>query len=121
MRFLVDVCVGPRVARWLDEQGHDVQAVFDLDPTMQDLQILEIARRENRIVVTIDNDFADHVFADRRSHGGIVLMRLRNERSHSKIGAMERVLIACGDRIAGRFVLVTDAHIRISRFDPTQP
>ena len=24
MRFLVDECIGPRVAQWLREQGHDV-------------------------------------------------------------------------------------------------
>ncbi len=29
MRFLVDECIGPAVAQWLREQGHDVSSVFD--------------------------------------------------------------------------------------------
>jgi predicted nuclease of predicted toxin-antitoxin system len=29
MRFLVDECTGPGVARWLTQQGHDVFSVFD--------------------------------------------------------------------------------------------
>jgi chloramphenicol O-acetyltransferase len=29
MRFLVDECIGPSVARWLRENGHDVASVFD--------------------------------------------------------------------------------------------
>lgn len=29
MRFLVDECTGPSVARWLREQGHDVFSVFE--------------------------------------------------------------------------------------------
>jgi predicted nuclease of predicted toxin-antitoxin system len=29
MRFLVDECTGPQVARWLREQGHDVFSVYE--------------------------------------------------------------------------------------------
>ncbi len=29
MRLLVDECVGPSVARWLREQGHEVFSVFE--------------------------------------------------------------------------------------------
>jgi len=29
MRFLVDECTGPKVARWLREQGHEVFSVYD--------------------------------------------------------------------------------------------
>ncbi len=32
MRFLVDECTGPTVARWLQEQGHDVN-YFPTTPT----------------------------------------------------------------------------------------
>jgi predicted nuclease of predicted toxin-antitoxin system len=30
MRFLVDECTGPAVARWLREQGHDVFSVLNV-------------------------------------------------------------------------------------------
>lgn len=29
MRFLVDECTGPSVARWLREQGHNVVSVYE--------------------------------------------------------------------------------------------
>lgn len=29
MRFLVDECTGPSVARWLREQGYDVFSVYE--------------------------------------------------------------------------------------------
>jgi uncharacterized protein with PIN domain len=32
MRFLVDECTGPAVAKWLREQGHDVVSVYDESP-----------------------------------------------------------------------------------------
>ncbi len=29
MKLLVDECTGPAVARWLEQQGHDVFSVYD--------------------------------------------------------------------------------------------
>jgi len=29
MRFLVDECTGPKVARWLEEKNHEVFSVYD--------------------------------------------------------------------------------------------
>lgn len=29
MRFIVDECTGPKVARWLRDQGHEVFSVYE--------------------------------------------------------------------------------------------
>ncbi len=36
MRFLVDECAGPMVAKWLAAQGHEVFSVYDLARGMKD-------------------------------------------------------------------------------------
>jgi predicted nuclease of predicted toxin-antitoxin system len=46
MRFLVDECTRPTVARWLRDQGHDVFSVFD-----------EARGAEDRIFITNDKDY----------------------------------------------------------------
>jgi len=43
MRFLVDECAGPSLARWLQEQGHDVFSVFDEARGINDEEVLRIA------------------------------------------------------------------------------
>lgn len=40
MRFLVDECTGPSVARWLHSQGHTVFSVFDEARGLRDEQII---------------------------------------------------------------------------------
>jgi predicted nuclease of predicted toxin-antitoxin system len=113
MRFLVDECTGPAVARWLREQQHDVFSVYDEDRGADDGSILERARIEDRILITIDKDFGEHVFRDKVPHRGVVLLRLRDERSPSKIAALKRLIEGYGAQLVGRFVVVTERSVRI--------
>lgn len=43
MRFLVDECTGPGVARWLRDQGHEVYSVFNENRGISDETIIEKA------------------------------------------------------------------------------
>lgn len=65
MRFLVDECTGPAVARWLREQSHEVFSVFDEARGMVDADILYKAHSENWILITNDRDFGEKVYRER--------------------------------------------------------
>ena len=47
MRFLVDECTGPTVARWLREQKHEVFSVYGDARGMDDDTIIAKAFAEN--------------------------------------------------------------------------
>ncbi len=115
MRFVVDECTGPAVASWLRSRGHDVVSIYDDAPRMLDDDILPLAVREDRIVVTNDKDFGDLVFAKGMTHRGVILLRLTNERAPSKIAALARVLDAYESQVPGSFVVATETGIRIAR------
>ena len=85
MRFLVDECTGPAVARWLGDQGHTVFSVYDEARGLADDSIVQKAFDENWILITNDKDFGEKVHRERYPHRGIVLMRLDDERAASKI------------------------------------
>ena len=114
MRFLVDECAGPRLARWLHEQGHDVFSVFDQARGITDDAVLQIAMESERILITVDKDFGEKVFREKRFHHGVILLRLKDERSQSKIAAMERLLTSFATRLSGQFIVVTDTRVRLS-------
>ncbi len=76
MRFLVDECTGPAVARWLKEQGHNVFSVYEQARGLEDDEIVERAYKENRILITNDKDFGEKVYRDKKPHRGIILLRL---------------------------------------------
>ncbi len=64
MRFLVDECTGPSVARWLREAGHDVFSVYEEARGIDDDTVIARAVAENRIIVTNDKDFGEKVYRD---------------------------------------------------------
>ena len=59
MKFLVDAQLPRRLARELAASGHDAVHTLDLPAAnrTQDKEIVALAMRENRVVVTKDNDF----------------------------------------------------------------
>ncbi len=112
MRFLVDECVGPAVARWLRERRHDVFSVYDEERGMDDGAIIRKAFDERRILVTADKDFGEMVHRRRQSHFGVILLRLRDERAVNKIESMKRLLESHANQLAGHFVVVTEKAVR---------
>lgn len=59
MRFLVDAQLPLQLAQWLSLAGHDVVHTLELPNrnSTTDREIVEIATRDDRIVVTKDSDF----------------------------------------------------------------
>jgi len=58
MRFLVDECTGPVVARWLREQ-HEVFSVYEEARGMDDDSIIQKAYEESWLLVTNDSERTD--------------------------------------------------------------
>ena len=114
MRFLVDECTGPAVARWLRSQSHEVFSVYDEARGMPDDEILAKAHSENWILITNDKDFGGMVFRERKSHRGIIFLRLQDERATSKTDAIQKLLAAYADQLPDAFVVVTETQIRFA-------
>ena len=64
MRFLVDECTGPAVARWLRQQGHDVFSVYEEARGMSDAEIIHKAFAEQWILITNDKDFGEKIIGN---------------------------------------------------------
>ena len=60
MRFLIDECPPPSIARLLRAAGHDCAHVYELGlGGRPDEQIMALADRENRILISADTDFGE--------------------------------------------------------------
>ncbi len=113
IKFLVDECTGPNVAKWLTEMGYTVYSIFDNNPGLGDEVIIQKAQAENWVIITNDKDFGDLIFRDHFKHSGVILLRLQNERSSNKINGLKRVLEECASQIKNNFVVVTETNIRV--------
>ena len=112
MKFIVDECTGPTVAKWLKER-FEVFSVYDESPGMDDNSIIKKAYEENFILITNDKDFGELVFRRGKSHNGVLLLRLEDERVSNKIRIIRMVLGSYSDRLVGNFIVATEKNIRI--------
>lgn len=112
MRFILDVPIGKAVAQWLRELGHDVLEVRDIDPQLTDVDILQIAVRENRVVITVDKDFGELAIRQGYSHRGIV--RLPDVPVPARKALLEAVLQNYADALLkGALITVSRDRVRI--------
>ena len=115
MRFLIDENTGVVVARWLRSQGYEVFSVYEEARGTNDDEILQKAFDENWILITSDKDFGEKVYREMRSHRGIILLRLENERSANKINTLQKLLENYSEQLSNSFVVVTEKQVRFAR------
>ncbi len=114
MKFLVDRCAGATLALWLRSKGHDVVEARERGPDPGDEELLAQALAERRVLVTLDKDFGELVFAKGQPHSGVV--RLPDAPAVERIRLFERLLATHEkDMAGGAVVTVRGDRVRISR------
>ena len=113
MKFLVDRCAGRMLAEWLRRQAHDVVESRQRGPDPGDRILLSWAAEEGRILITMDKDFGEFIFAERSPHRGLV--RLPDVPVDKRIALMEQIFAThASDLAAQAIVTVRGGRIRIS-------
>lgn len=115
MRFVVDECTGPAVARWLRNQGYETVSVFDDIRGANDDEVLENALAAEAILITNDKDFGEKIFRERKVHHGVILLRLADERTSVKIDVLMRLFANRLSALPGNFTVVSESSVRIVR------
>ena len=76
MRFLVDMPLSPLLAEWMYREGHEaVHAAHIGLGQAPDKEIIAQARKDSRIIVTADLDYARLLALAGSSGPGIILLR----------------------------------------------
>jgi predicted nuclease of predicted toxin-antitoxin system len=84
MNFVADAGISPRTVKFLLEQGHDVVHVRDIGmQRANDTEILELARSQDRIVLTFDLDFGDLLALGLKDKPSTIIFRLDDETADS--------------------------------------
>jgi predicted nuclease of predicted toxin-antitoxin system len=112
MKLLLDACVWPGAATELERQGHEVVRVCDFGDDPGDQEILALALRENRIIVTLDKDFGELAVAFGHAHAGII--RIVNFPISRHAMVCIRALEQFGDELArGAIVTAEPGRLRL--------
>jgi predicted nuclease of predicted toxin-antitoxin system len=115
MRFLGDMGISPRTIALLREQRYDAIHLVEQNlERMEDPHILEKARQEERILLTVDLDFAQLLAISGDSLPSVILFRLGNV---SREVVNNRLMLVLNDYASdlktGAIISVNDVSIRL--------
>ena len=120
MKFLADESIEKPVVDWLRGQDLDVRYITEITPSINDEEVIRFANDEGRILITNDKDFGELVFRQSKIVLGVLLIRAINERASNKIRLVREVLEKARNKLAGYFVVVNEAGIRMKKI-PRKP
>lgn len=115
MNLVADESIEQRIVERLREDGHAVLYVAEMEPGIPDDAVLDLANRENAILLTADRDFGELVFRLGRVHRGVVLLRLSGLSTASKADTVARALGEHTAEYAEAFAVVTPGSLRIRK------
>jgi len=86
LKFLADENIAPRVKRALQGEEFQVKDVYELGlVSAPDVEILKYAQKENFVILTHDKDFGNLIRQLDQRHGGVILLRFRNQSPHNVV------------------------------------
>ena len=116
MKFLFDQSADFRLIPHLRQLGHDVQVISrNYPPGLPDEDVLEIARKERRVLIVADRDFGELIFQQGLAHAGVIFFRLPGAKLQTKIDQLNTVLTEHTDDLKrSEFLVVTPGQIRVA-------
>lgn len=115
MKFLADESCDFAVVRVLREEGYDVLAVCENAPSMTDGEVIQLARKEKRILITEDKDFGQIYYSFSGKEHTVILIRYPNEIRKRLARDIVSLIKFHGKKIDGCFVVAQPGRIRFSR------
>ena len=113
MKFLADENIHGGIVAWLRASGHDVLYAAEMTPGSGDETVLELASREDRVLITDDKDFGELVFRRRLVNAGVILVRLSAPDLPSRLGRLGSVWPSIVTHAAGAFTVISDTKVRV--------
>jgi len=59
IRVLANENISPKTVRFLKSSGLDAKRITDFGKSLKDINVIEIAKKEKRIILTFDLDFGE--------------------------------------------------------------
>lgn len=113
MKFLADENVPLRSAELISESGHDVLHVISVQQGISDKEVMKLALKENRILITFDRDFGEEVFKNNvLGCAGVILLRFSPSFPEEAYEIINDVISNPEISLSGMFTVIERDYIR---------
>lgn len=115
MKLLLDMGLAPRTADFLQALGHDADHIGKRGlPRLPDAEIMALAVREDRVVVTFDLDFSRIIALQRHVQPSVILFRLERSTTDAINSLLASLLTSYEAELqAGAIIVVDPGRLRI--------
>lgn len=115
VKFLTDENVSPKIIRAMRTDGYDVKDIKEKKLFgVSDHQVLTLANKENRAIITYDKDFANLLNHPLQSHKGVVLLRYSELEPNNLIDKFLPLLaLLIKRKLLGNLIIVSDDSVEI--------
>ena len=116
LKFLTDENISASLVDALRNGGYNVEDIkeeklFGID----DKEVLKLAFKENRVVITHDKDFANLLRYKSLKHKGVILLRFQNQSPSNVIKLFIPMLKSLKEsKVRNSLVIISDDYIKIS-------
>ena len=112
MRWLADECVTVSLVRELRGAGQDVLYIAEFAASLSDVEVIALAFREGRLLLTADKDFGELVFRRGQAVPGLVLLRIDPGNGPLVWTRLLDAVDQFGQGLFGRYVVVDEVRLR---------
>jgi predicted nuclease of predicted toxin-antitoxin system len=115
MNLVADENIDRGIVERLRRDGHRVDSIAELSPSVSDEDVLRRAVGASAVLVTEDKDFGELVHRRGLSHTGVLLIRLEGLDNASKAEVVSAAVRDNAADLPGAFTVVSRDSVRLRR------
>lgn len=113
MNFLADESIDKQIVDILRKEGYAVDYVAEIEPSISDDVVLDMANGKSAVLITADKDFGELVFQKRQISDGVILIRLAGLSLAKKTGVAVSIIKKHINEFKNAFSVITPMGVRI--------
>ena len=115
MILVADEGVDRQIVDRLRSEGHEVHYVAEMEPGISDTAVLELAGRNDAVLITSDKDFGELSYRQGWNASGIILLRLAELTPNARAAVVSGALSGREAETREAFTVISPGVIRIRR------
>lgn len=90
VKFLIDNNIPKSVAVFLKKKRYDIKLVGDINPEMSDIEVLNLAKKDGRVIISNDKDFLN--LSVKYYDVDMILFDYVSQKADVRIQALKKIL-----------------------------
>jgi predicted nuclease of predicted toxin-antitoxin system len=118
MLFLANENIPLKTCEELKNEGINILSVREIEPGATDEKVIQLAKEDDRILITFDKDFGKLVFKLKQMVKGVILLRFSPVSPSIISENIKKLLVMKNIKLEGHFTVVGVGKIRSIPLNP---